>query len=266
MSYKRKYRGVAYVSKVLVKYGGKKRYSSYADRLSNARTIVSDLRSKGVKVTVKSVMSLVRKKRVPKYVPSLPAELTALGQNFFRLVDYPNEIESGVDARIKFVYFPKFGVVPKGLPPIGGGTAPDYTTYFSGFVNYCNELNKLAVDEDAYEEDWFVRCSEPDPKTFESRIYSCDKDGVPTDYGFDNTSPLDKPDELIQKDYPENKPIKPSEPESGVTIPKANDNEVELAKIKSNEKIREAKIHSIEKMFEKGKITFDQYVSAISKI
>lgn len=192
--YKKKFKGVAYIEGVLLKYQSSK-FKTKKEAREKAREIYSELKKNDESVIIKNIVSKVVKKRTEKTKLTLPEELTT-PQNYFILTDYPSMILTSVSNKIKFVS----EVSPKGLEPIQGGSEPSYEEYFSDFVNYCNTLASKS-QEGQYEEDWFVRCTTPNNKGV-SRIIQCTSDGVEFDYGFDRENPKEKPTESVVSDKP----------------------------------------------------------------
>ena len=194
-AYKPVFKGVRYVAKVLVKYGGKE-YSSYGKALPKAREVYAELVASGEKVRVGSVMSKVRVKRgtVPKKgeVPKLPINLQRTAY-FFELQDYPRWIKMTTDK----IWF-KSKLWRSELGVVQGGTFPEYRDYFAPFVNYCNKQMAKSDKEGEtgrYQNDWLVKCSNvhynPATKRFECEIMSVDGDGQENDYGFSADLPQD---------------------------------------------------------------------------
>jgi hypothetical protein len=194
-AYKPVFKGVRYVAKVLVKYGGKE-YSSYGKALPKAREVYAELVASGEKVRVGSVMGKVRVKRgsVPKKgeVPQLPLNLQRTAY-FFELQDYPRWIKMTTDK----IWF-KSKLWRSELGVVQGGTFPEYRDYFAAFVNYCNKQMAKADkegDTGRYANEWLVKCDtvrwNPATKRFECEIISVDGDGQENDYGFSADLPQD---------------------------------------------------------------------------
>ena len=108
--YKKKTRGIDYVSRILRKYA-KRKFPSLKEARGRAKEILALLKEKNENVTVKSVMALVRKKREAGV--TLPEYFTT-PQHYFALVDYPSAMLIEVSSKIKF----KSKVSRKDLPLI----------------------------------------------------------------------------------------------------------------------------------------------------
>ena len=139
---RKKVRGIQYVSSVIKKYGGK-RYAKSSDARQKAKEILSILKQNNDKIQTKTIISLLRKRRSEvEQIPSIPSEMSSVN-NYFILTDYPRLIRSETSNKIQFIS----RVSNSSLPPIKGGSLPDYNTYFKPFVDYCNDLAAL-TDED----------------------------------------------------------------------------------------------------------------------
>jgi len=210
--YKKKLKGVKYIALKLKKYFGKK-YPKYTDALPKARELFADFKAQGQKVTVKGIFERTRKKQVNPFkkkaapitaAPELPTELSELS-NFFQLSEYPARISTAPND-----LFFRSTISPIGLEDIQGGTEIDYSEvyeeYFKDFVNYINRLMSMTdPSQKIYENEWFVRCKEPefDKETgrWISLIVSVDANGEQDDtllsYGFDPSDPSKQPDEEL---------------------------------------------------------------------
>ena len=181
------------VISILLDYSPKK-FPNRKTAIDKAREIVAELKKTGESATIGNVLSFVRVKRVEKFIPKLPPEMSSV-QNYFVLVNYPNLILTEVDPRITIVS----RVSNPSLPPIKGLTEIDYDEYFSDFVNYCNELASLS-EEGRYEKDWFVTTRLIDEKRYVFEIIPCTGDGAEFYYGFDRTKSKKRPDKPITTD------------------------------------------------------------------
>ena len=131
-----------------------------------------------------------------KELYQLPSALLN-ADNYFNLINYPALISS-VPKEIKF----KSKVSPSQYSEFNGGDNINYETHFADFVNYCNDLKKFAINENQYDEDWYVKCNEVDKNNYE--IITCDASGYPVNYGFNPTKPTTKPtDTVISKEVKE---------------------------------------------------------------
>jgi hypothetical protein len=210
MSKRKQYKGVKYITDVIRRYGSKKRFATYKSAQEEARVILSTINKQNEKlstnkeksITVKRIMSFVRKKREGDLLP-LPEEMTDIN-DYFTLVQYPDYILTQVDKRIKIIS----KVSPEGLPPIQGGTEPDFFVYFTDFVNYCNKLATLLANKEgkpyASGTDFFVRTTQPNADRI-CYIIPCDGDGDLYKFGFDSKNPEKDPEGLITSGKPKQK-------------------------------------------------------------
>jgi hypothetical protein len=233
--YKKKKKGITYVSSVLRKYGGKK-YSKGTESRAKAKEIYSDLKAKGDKVTIKSILAYVKAGKEPKQqIPSIPDEMLNVN-NYFILTDYPRLIQTETSNKLTFIS----RVSDTSLPSIKGGSKPDYNTYFKPFVDYCNELANLS-EEGTYNEDWFVRTRLYDAKKLIYEIIPCTGDGVEFYYGFDRNKTDKVPEQSITTNVGGPKkeevvePAKESEKEISKQTLSEKDKEIELSKEKQKE-------------------------------
>jgi len=184
-SYKAKYKGVRYIAKALVKYQ-RGRYKNYNSALPDARIFFNKIKSSGQKVTLYSIWNLSRKKKgnIPKIDKNLLAK-----SFFFELVDYPTWI-----ARCSNNIFFISKLIPISKKEIQGGSIITYEEYFASFVNFINGMKSLtSPEENRYETDWLITCTEPTKnpatKRWESKIITVDSDGKEFDYGFNPNNP-----------------------------------------------------------------------------
>lgn len=246
----KKKKGIRYIAKVLRKYGGKK-YKKYNDALSKAREVLIDLKSRGEKAKVKTVLNITRKHRVskeePKEAPSLLSSLTDPNPYFF-LSDYPIDIFR-TSSEIIFVS----KLFNKGVEEIEGGKKPSYTKTFSGFVNYLNK--EIKEREEAY--NYLVMCTPPKydkkRKKWIVEIIATDPDGEQTTFGYEPTIVTEGED--ISR--PSKKEQKPKE------ITKSDEERIkELDLILTKEKSRQ----QANEMFLKGLYTKKEYKEEIDRI
>lgn len=237
--YKKKTKGITYIASVLRKYAGKK-YSKGTDSKAKAREIFSDLKAKGEKVTIKSVLSYVKKEKEPKSeIPSIPDEMSSVN-NYFILTDYPRLIQAETSNKLTFIS----RVSNSKLANIQGGSKPDYNTYFKPFVDYCNELANLS-EEGQYNEDWFVRTRVYDAKKFIYEIIPCTGDGAEFYYGFNRNKEDQVPEQSVTTNVggPEKKVEEKKEEkvEEKPTTTTTTDVEKEIQLSKQKEKEYESK-------------------------
>ena len=176
--YKKKYRGVRYIAKVLQKYGGKK-YKKYSDAIAKSKSVLSELESKGQKVKVSTVMGVVRTPRKPKEQPKLSKIFLEPQPYFFLASDYPNEIFKTSN---EITFFSD--LFNSGVDEIQGGEKPSYKKNFSGFVNYLNK--QIKEREKAY--DYRVMCTpleyDKKNKRWVTKIIAIDPDGDDSDFDY----------------------------------------------------------------------------------
>lgn len=242
--YKKKTRGIDYVSRILRKYA-KRKFPSLKEARGRAKEILALLKEKNENVTVKSVMALVRKKREAGV--TLPEYFTT-PQHYFALVDYPSAMLIEVSSKIKF----KSKVSRKDLPLIKGGTEPSYDDYFSGYVGYINKLISLQVENNntswgTDSENYYVKCT-PLDKDNVSYIVGCDSNGYEFDYGYDAESPEFVPSTASTIEV--KKPTAKKETKGTSDI----DKEIELSKQRQIEK--ELDIKKMDKVIELMKAGF----------
>ena len=220
--YKAKYKGVRYIAKALAKYQ-KKQYPSYKEALPDAKKYLQDLKSNSEKVTLKNLWKYSKK---PKSDKGSKSKAPVIDKNlldtsfYFELVDYPTWILRCPNT----VYFTS-NLVSNKFPIIQGVTVVDYDDYFAPYVNFINGMKGLTnPDDNRYETDWLVTCTEPRwnnaTKRWESKILSVDSNGNEFDYGFDPSTPSllatkpklsDAPTKL--KTPPPSQPTPPSQPQ-----------------------------------------------------
>ncbi len=232
-SYKKKFKGVRYIAKALVKYQ-KGKYSNYNKALPDARKFLSDLKSNEEKVNLKNLWKYSRTRRGTSKKstssPDIDSKLKQLSF-YFDLMDYPTWILRTTNK----VYFTS-DLIPDNLPPIQGGSSIDYSVYFAPYVNFINSMKSLTDPNDnRYETDWLVTCTEPffnkSNKRWESKIISVDTNGNEFNYGFNPSTPsllatktkLSEPKEEPKKETePKEEPKpksteKPTEPKETVS-------------------------------------------------
>jgi hypothetical protein len=242
--YKKKTRGIDYVARILNKYA-KKKFPSLQKARGRAKEILALLKESKQKVTVKTVMSFVRKKR--ESTLALPEYFTT-PQHYFALVDYPSSILVDVSNKVKF----KSKLSRKDLPLIKGGTEPSYDDYFSGYVRYINKLISLQVENNntswgTNSENYYVKCT-PLDKDNVSYIVGCDSNGYEFDYGYDTESPDFVPSEAPIIDVKKTTAKKETKGTSDI------DKEIELSKQRQAEK--ELDIKKMDKVIELMKAGF----------
>jgi hypothetical protein len=249
MAERKKISGINDVASVLKRYAPNK-FKTTVSAKEKAREIIGQLKDeaklkKNKRITVKSILSLTRKKKEQKPVFELPESLLKV-DNYFALVGYPSEILTKVDNRIRF----KSLISEDGLPMIQGGSEPDYATYFNAFVEWCNKMAAL-TDVNRYESNWFVRCTEPDSDLI-SYIIPCTENGKKFFYGFDTKKIKAVPKEFIGKDVEKPK----EQPEEKVAEKKQveTDKEIELSKERQRESKQEAETAKEKKELLKDKM------------
>lgn len=182
--YKKKFKGIRYISKVLKKYGGKK-YKDYDLRLQKSREIYQQLKTNNQKVIIQNISPVFRKTRlIEKTKKSIQGEAPVLNSKFkqeelyyFDLINFPYLIQSSSN-EITFVS----EIFNEGVTEITGGSKPDYKESFSQFVNAVNK--QVKEREQAYG----FRISVTDPELIDgnwiSRIISTDPSGEEDNFGF----------------------------------------------------------------------------------
>ena len=193
-TYKKKYKGVRYIAKSLAKYQ-KGKYPSYNKALPDARKYLATLKENNEKVILKNIWKYSRKRKPTTTKSGARGKAPTIDKNlldysfYFDLIDYPTWILRCTN-RVYFVS----NLIPSRLPVIQGGTSIDYEDYFAPYVNFINGMKGLTnPEENRYETDWLVTCSEPAwnnaTKRWESKISSIDSNGNEFDYGFDPNTP-----------------------------------------------------------------------------
>lgn len=235
MAERKKISGINDVASVLRKYAPNK-FKTAVSAKEKAREIIGQLKDeaklkKNKRITIKSILSLTRRKKKEKEVFELPESLLKV-DNYFALVGYPSEILTKVDNRIRF----KSLISEDSLPMIQGGSEPDYTTYFKPFVEWCNKMAGL-TDVNRYESNWFVRCTEPDSSLI-SYIIPCTEDGKKFFYGFDTKKIKAEPKEFIGKDVEKEKEKPEVKEEQKKQV--ETEKEIELSRERQRESQQEA--------------------------
>jgi hypothetical protein len=213
--YKKKYKGVRYISKALKKYYGKK-YSDSSLRKQKAKEIFDLIKGNNEKVILENIFkyqkSSVKPSSSPGGAPTLPKNLSKISY-YFELIEYPRWILGATND----IYFVS-SISPSSTPDIQGGVKVDYKDYFQDFVSYCNDLKSFTdPEEDYYTSDWLVTCTDPvfNPATkrWESKIISVTATGEPFDYGFNPSEPKTTPQSLTLSSLapkPAQQPKKPA--------------------------------------------------------
>jgi hypothetical protein len=144
---------------------------------------------------------------------------------------------------------------------------------------------QTTIEENRYETDWLVKCTEPQfnpsKKRWESKIISVDDDGDIIDYGFDPKNPKERALNVVLSTTTPQSPQKPkAEPtkkESEPTKSKSVDEikaQTELVKEQKElereqkEKIKQENIKSLMELFKSGsinKLEFKEMMNDIKK-
>lgn len=186
-------KGVRYIAQKLRKYYPK-RYKTFNDALSKARIIKSelDLRSDSVgkRVILKNIFSIERIPRPPKdEKPQIPEKFYE-AFDYFLVIDVAEEIRTQLPENV----YVKSKISKSELPLLRGLTDNEKNfkaetgkeldeVYFSDFIKYGNELQKLT--ENAYP--MFFTYLPPIRENGKWVMYlvSSDDGGIKCDYGFD---------------------------------------------------------------------------------
>lgn len=192
--YKSKYKGLRYITNGLLKKYAK-RYKSRSEASDVAKQLLLDLKGSNTKVTLGNALKLLvdkrRDERLSKVSYNLPNDLIEL-KPYYDFYEYVDLIK-GLDDSPRILF--TSNIIPVGLPGIISGNEYEYEDYFAPFVNYIDKLRKLS-SIDLYEQEWFIRCTEPKRAKgkeetskcdYISRIIVCDVEGseVSDGYGFD---------------------------------------------------------------------------------
>ena len=274
-----RYKGVRYIAKSLTKYF-KGKYPKYSDALPKAREVFQQLQNQKQTVKLDNIFAVVRKKRVVKRAggPQIEPELLT-PINYFLLEDYPTWIIRCTNE----VWFVS-KLWSDQLPPIQGGSNPEYSEYFAPYVNYMNSMKGLSRPEDnRYETDWMVVCTEPEfnkaTKRWESKIIPVDESGDYIDYGFNPKDPTIGPVNLILSDKGSKKTqpsLKPEEtkPETNAVETQAKEIDLKISESETKkllaqaEKTKQENISNALKMLSEGVLSkeeFKEIVAAINK-
>lgn len=182
--YKPKYKGVRYITTAL-----RKRYPKRYIRRSEYKLIAEDLIRQciwdGKKVTIRNCFFYLPKRE--KKIPVLPDELLSL-TSYYNLQDYISIIQGMPEnPRLMFISH----IFPLHHEPVEAGFEYDYSVLFAPFVNHIDSLRKLSA-EGLYEEEWYIRCMNPEwdkeLSIYYSEIISCDILGDKMNYQFDRES------------------------------------------------------------------------------
>jgi len=229
-------KGVSYIAvRILQKYQPSY-FPTKKIALVKAREVLNTLKAEKRQVTVRSVLSITRKKTGQKKKKDSAPELSSdlyQPSDYFELVDYPNRIAVSSNR----IYF-RSKISKSSLPMLRGGeeVENEYELYFSQIVNYFNRMASMITDpERKYKsgyEDWLIRCTEPklEGKIYVSEIISCDIEGNEFLYGFD----ADKGDilssDVIKKSKEQSTPKTQEQPSPSGS--ESIDKEIELVKQK----------------------------------
>ena len=192
-------KGVRYIAQKLRKYYPK-RFPTYKDALTKARTIKSelDLRSdeKSKKVNLKNIFSVERIPRKPKDVePQIPEKFYD-AYNYFEIIDVAEEIMTQlpenvfVESKISKEDLPLLQGLTDNVENFKNATGKELEEeYFSDFVNYGNQLQ--ALSENKYP--MFYTFLPPIRKNGKWVMYlvSSDDGGIKCDFGFDPEKPTE---------------------------------------------------------------------------
>ena len=224
----KKLKGVRYVAKVLKKYGGKKYKGNYKFALEKSKEILQQIKSKGEKVKVSSILDKARKHRIAKAEEKLKAPLLfyklTTPEPYFTLVDYPTYIYD-TTSEITFVS----DIFNLETEEIEGGQRPPFRKTFSGFVNF---LNKEITDRTrAY--DYRIICTPPvfnkELKRWESKIIPIDPEGEEDNFGYEpSTGPEGEDKTFKTKQKPT--PATPKKQKSDFEVAKEIDLKIEQEK------------------------------------
>ena len=238
-----KTKGTQYIAKQLVKYF-KSKYGRYKDALPRAREILTDIKSKNEKVTLKAIFARERKSRGSKAIPFIDPTLFE-EHYYFDLINFPAYIMR-CSNEVWFIS-PLF----KKGEEIQGGTYPDYDTYFSPFVTHCNILAKgYDASEKRYDTQWNVTCKpayyDKAKKRWEVKIIAIDDKGTEYDYGFNP----DAPDSTVE--------ISKQTTSTPVSAPVTQNIQQTQADVRKQQEIDEKKqdnIKTVLQLFAEGKLT-----------
>jgi hypothetical protein len=198
---KRPKKGVRYIAQKLRKYYPK-RYTTYKDALTKAKTIKSelDLRSDVIskKVNLKNIFSIERiprgsKKKISE--PKIPEKFYD-AFNYFEIVDVSDEIQQQLPDDV----FVESKISKEDLPLLQGMTNNSdnfyqltgkelQAEYFLDFINYGNQLQ--ALTDNKYP--MFYTFLPPIRKNGKWVMYlvSSDEEGIKCDFGFDPENPTE---------------------------------------------------------------------------
>jgi len=224
----KKLKGVRYIAKVLKKYGGKKYKGNYKLALEKSKEVLQQIKSKGEKVKVSSILDKTRKHRTPKAEKKVQAPLLfyklSSPEPYFTLVDYPTYIYN-TTSEITFVS----DIFNLETEEVEGSQRPNFRKTFSGFVNFLNkEINDRTK---AY--DYRVVCTPPEfnkeLNRWESKIIPIDPEGEENDFGYEPTIGTGGEDKTLKtKQKPA--PATPKKQKSDFEVAKEIDLKIEQEK------------------------------------
>ena len=264
-----KNKGVRYIANTLKKTYNKD-YPRYTDALPEARRVFAQLKDGRLNVNKKNIKYIIKPPK-PKLKggPELPKAMLS-EMDYFMLNDYIGLIASSP----KNIYFTS-EIFPATIKqPLQGGREYTYENLFSPFVDYFNAIQKQSVDaaDGRYTptSDWvLVKTEKPTKqgKKFIAKIVF--ETNLKFDYGWDPKKASATPKEdLVAPVIEKEKPAEPKKesPKTDIELEKLQSAErVKLAEIEA-ETIRQKnkeKVASAERLFEKGKITLEQYMDLI---
>jgi hypothetical protein len=271
---KRKYKkikGVKYLAYKLLKYYPS-RYKTYTSALPRAKELLSQIKSTGERVNIKSFFKFQRKHRKPTIAPYLDDDLMSPDADnlYFNLGQIDEKIKTLSSNELFF----QSTISDDDLPLIQGGKEQDvdfYKQYFSNFVNFLDQKRKSKeIDYD----DIRIVCTAPEfdskQKKWISKIVITDPNGNPLDDDLKKIIGEFNPNQLylptlseIQKQEKETKKTKASaELEAQLKL------EQEKSKTKkAEEEIKKAEvIKKALELLEKGIITHEQFDNIINKL
>lgn len=249
---KKKQKGVRYIAKVLQKYGGKK-YKNYSQALEKARSVLPQIKEKGEKVKVTTILDKSRKHR-GKIKPELYYKLQS-PEPYWSLIEYPGWINN-TTSEIIFVS----EIFNKDIEELQGGELASFSSAFSNFVGH---LNKKITDRgDAYDYRVIALPPEQDPKTKKwiSKIVSIDPSGEEDTFDF-------TPDGIPRKGEKIIKQPKKAKEEKRQKSEQEKVKELDLKILQEETKqIKEKSRQQANEMFLKGLYSKKEYKDEIERI
>lgn len=268
--YKKKFKGVRYVTKALGKYFTK-RYPTFKKRSARAKVILAEIKANGEKVILANIFSKERHRHGVKisslFFPNDLLDTTI----FFSLEDYVQLIGQS-DSRITF----ESTIFKENLPKVMGGTPPSYQKCFSSFVSYCNKLLSESSSGEASSDDiqWYVRTLPPKKvgKEYVMEIVACNGEGEIDEENFGFDPSVDSTVKSFSKTFTSTGESKKDKSEDEIAFTEKHQyairqKELEIAKLEAEGRLEFTKaFNNLSWQFKEGLITKSEFKDMLKRL